>query len=64
MLNLYEFNLKLPQDTDLEEIYNALIYDKKVRNSKIKFVIPKEKASVEIFDNIDENIIKNVLKEL
>jgi 3-dehydroquinate synthase len=64
LLNLYEFDLKLPNNINSDEIYNALIYDKKVRNSKVKFVTPTEKARVEIFDNIVENIIKDVLTEL
>ena len=64
LLNLYEFDLKLPKNVNLDDIYNALIYDKKVRNSKVKFVTSTEKAKVEIFDNIDENIIKQVLREL
>lgn len=64
LLNSYEFNLKLPNDINSDEIYNALIYDKKVRNSKVKFVTPVEKATVMIFDNIDETVIKEVLREL
>ena len=64
LLNLYEFDLKLPNNINLDDLFHALIYDKKVRNSKVKLVPPVEKAAVEIFDNIDEKVIKEVLREI
>ena len=37
--------------------------DKKVRDNKIRYVIPISKSIVRIIDNIDNDFIKNILKK-
>ena len=48
---------------DIEDFYEHFFLDKKSQNSKIKFILPKEIGSVVIRDDIDENIVKEVLKK-
>ena len=48
---------------DIDEFYNHFFLDKKTMNNKIKFIIPEKIGKYKIVKNIDEKIIKNVLKE-
>ena len=48
---------------DIEDFYEHFFLDKKSQNSKIKFVLPKEIGGVVIRDDIDENIVKEILKK-
>ncbi len=64
LLNAYGLNFKLPKEIQITGITNALLYDKKVQNGKVKFVLPVGYGSVEILDNIDSEIVSEVIKEL
>ena len=59
LLNQYKI---IPKPTiDAKKIVKATAYDKKVVDSKIRFVLPTAKAEVAIFDDIkDSEIIKAV----
>ena len=48
---------------DIDEFYNHFFLDKKTMNNEIKFIIPEKIGKYKIVKNIDEKIIKNVLKE-
>jgi len=48
---------------DIDEFYNHFFLDKKTLNNEIKFIIPERIGKYKIVKNIDENIIKEVLKE-
>jgi len=48
---------------DIDEFYNHFFLDKKTLNNKIKFIIPEKIGKYKIVKNIDEKIIKDVLKE-
>jgi len=52
------FNIK-----DIDEFYNHFFLDKKTLNNEIKFIIPESIGKYKIAKNIDEKIIKEVLKE-
>ncbi len=64
LLKSYKMEYKIPSDVTSEQVINALAYDKKVRNSSVRFVLPIGYAKVDIFDDIDKTVIENVLKEL
>ena len=55
---------KLSKDIKESDILNALIYDKKVHNGKVRFVLPVAYAEVGIFDDINQDVIESALKEL
>ena len=64
LLKSYDLDFKLPKDIPAEKILEALIYDKKVKNGQVRFVLPVDYATVEICSNIDETIVLAVIKEL
>ena len=59
--------LKLPTSVDglsANKIINGLKVDKKIREGKIKFVLPKKVGKVEIRDDVPIPIVRRVLKVL
>lgn len=63
--NLLE-NYSLPTHykiPDIESFYEHFFLDKKSQNSRLKFVLPKGIGGVVIRDDIDESLIKKVLKK-
>jgi len=48
---------------NIDEFYNHFFLDKKTLNNEIKFIIPEKIGKYKIVKNIDEKIIKDVLKE-
>ncbi len=64
LLNSFELNFKIPKEINSTNIANALIYDKKVQNGKVKFVLPVGYGMVEIFDNVEQEVVLEAIKEL
>ncbi len=61
LLKLYKI-LKLPQKIDIkniEDIMEAIKFDKKITDNKIKFIVLKKINEAAILDNIDETFIKD-----
>jgi len=59
--------LKLPISVDglsAKKITNSLKVDKKIREGKIKFVLPKRIGKVEIRDDVPIQTVKRVLKDI
>ena len=59
--------LKLPTSVDglsARKIINCLKVDKKIREGKIRFVLPKRIGKVEIRDDVPINVVSRVLKSL
>jgi len=48
---------------DIDEFYNHFFLDKKTMDNKIKFIIPKKIGEYEIVKDLDEKIVKKVLKK-
>ena len=48
---------------NINEFYDHFFLDKKTLNNEIKFIIPEKIGKYKIIKNIDEKIIKKVLKE-
>ena len=64
LLDVYGFNYKIPECIKAENLLEALAYDKKVQNGKVRFVLPVEYGVVEIFNDISPELLLEVLKEL
>jgi len=54
----------LGRKIDMEELLNALYVDKKVREGKLHFVLPKQIGSVFVTEEVPSYLIREVLKEL
>lgn len=52
------------KDLDVEKVYNQMFFDKKVKNNKLLFVLPKDIGEVIQCSIEDEALIKKVLSEL
>jgi 3-dehydroquinate synthase len=58
--------LRLPTTVDLQsdKVISSLKVDKKIRDGKIKFVLPKKIGKVEIVDDVPIPVIRKVLKQI
>lgn len=61
---LAKYNLPSKYNGDLEEIYLMLFKDKKNISQKIKWVLPEGIGNAVYDVEVDENIIKNAIKEV
>ena len=52
--------LKLP----LDEVMKAMLFDKKVKSGKIRFILPDRIGHVVIRDDIPENLVRDALESL
>lgn len=60
LIDKYEISPVLPS-FDKEKFYNEMFLDKKAQNGKIRFVLPDEKHSVNIFEDIDfKQIVESI----
>lgn len=65
LLSEFDLDYKLEIDANVEEFIDSMQHDKKVENSKIRFVLPISFQNVNIFENVDKNILKKLVdKEL
>jgi 3-dehydroquinate synthase len=59
--------VKLPTEVDglqSDKIISSLKVDKKIRESKIKFVLPKKIGKVEVCDDVPISVVRKALKEI
>ena len=64
ILDRYNFVQKISENVQAENIFQAISYDKKIKNGKLRFVLPVDYAQVKLFENIESELIFNVIKEL
>ncbi|MFW6134998.1 MAG: 3-dehydroquinate synthase [Elusimicrobiota bacterium] len=50
--------------TDIEKVVKAMYLDKKVRNKKMEFVLPVSPGEIELGVPVDEEMVKDVIKEI
>ncbi|WP_066381770.1 MULTISPECIES: 3-dehydroquinate synthase [unclassified Anabaena] len=55
---------KLPEGLDIEGIIDALQLDKKVKNGKVRFILPTQMGVVTITDEVPADIIRQVLQNM
>jgi 3-dehydroquinate synthase len=55
---------KLPKGIDIEAIVDSLQTDKKVKDGKVRFILPTAIAKVEITDKVPTEVIREVLGEM
>lgn len=58
-----ELPISLP-GLDVEKVYNQIFYDKKVKDNKLKFVLPRKIGEVFQYNVEDSELIKKVLFDL
>lgn len=63
LIDLYGFDFVPDKVLTVNNICDAMKLDKKVQSSKVRFVLPTGYKTVEIFDDIDENFIKEVVQQ-
>lgn len=62
LINLARINMPVHRAFTFDEIYEAMKYDKKVKNGKINFVLPVKQGTVKVFDNVDKTVLKKVME--
>ena len=63
ILKIFNLPTKLPKNINLEKIYKTMLLDKKVKNNKIFYVLPKNIGNAYITDKITKKIVIKALKE-
>lgn len=62
LINLFEFNLPEHPYYTPEKLTEAMKFDKKVQNGKVRFVLPTGRGEVKIFDDVDREVLKKILE--
>ena len=62
LLQSFGLPVELPSDIDISALMSIIKVDKKVRNNKIKLILPEEIGKVRIVNEVDENTIINLMK--
>jgi 3-dehydroquinate synthase len=55
---------QLPAGIDIETILEALQTDKKVKDGKVRFILPTQIGAVEISDRVSADVIRQVLQKI
>lgn len=64
IIDSYEMDYKIPDFIKPGELYEAMLGDKKVLSGKIRFVLASGEAEVDIFNDVDKEIILEAVKQL
>lgn len=64
ILKLYHLPVSFQYDEGIKEVYDALFYDKKILNNKLRWVLLERIGKAFIEENVDEEIILKVLEGL
>lgn len=64
LLENYGLNYKISKNITIPDLLDAMLLDKKVLSSKVRFVLPVGKAKVDIFSDIKKEIIISALERL
>ncbi|EKE02577.1 MAG: 3-dehydroquinate synthase [uncultured bacterium] len=64
LIDLYGLDYKIPQSFKPDELMEAMLVDKKVQSKKIRFVLPTNIANVEIFSDINKDLINLAINRL
>lgn len=62
ILKIFKLPIKLPKNINLEKIYKTMLLDKKVKNNKIVFILPKNIGSAYITSEIRKSMVMKALK--
>lgn len=56
--------IQLPKELDIEAIVDSLQTDKKVKDGKVRFILPTQMGAVTITDQVPADVIRQVLKQM
>jgi len=62
LVEQYKLPNKIPDNINSSDIINAMEIDKKVKEGKIRFILPESIGKVRIQDSVDRELIKEVLQ--
>ena len=62
ILKIFKLTIKLPKNINLEKIYKTMLLDKKVKNNKIVFILPKNMGSAYINSAMRKSMVMKALK--
>lgn len=65
LIKQYDLPSMIPNTLDIETLIDLMKLDKKVVNNRVRFILPvKEIGKVDIYDNIYDDMLANVLGEM
>lgn len=64
LLDSFNLNYKIPQEVELDLILDAMKLDKKVQDSKIRFIMPLREKEVFITDKLSAQTIQRAIQRL
>ena len=62
LINNFDFSLPEHEYFEPQKLIDAMKFDKKVKAGKVRFVLPTGIGEVQIFDNVDREILSEILK--
>ncbi len=62
LINNFDFSLPEHEYFEPQKLIDAMKFDKKVEAGKVRFVLPTGIGEVQIFDNVDREILSEILK--
>ena len=62
ILKIFKLPIKLPKNINLEKLYKTMLLDKKVKNNKIVFILPKNIGSAYTTNEIRKSMVMKALK--
>ena len=62
LINNFDFSLPEHEYFEPQKLIDAMKFDKKVEAGKVRFVLPAGIGEVQIFDNVDREILSEILK--
>jgi len=62
LIKSYKLPTDLPQEINTSDIVEAIEVDKKVRNGKLRFILPESIGRVRIEEDVDRGMIKEILR--
>jgi 3-dehydroquinate synthase len=62
LIELYKLPTTIPDNINTSDIFNAMEIDKKVKDGKIRFILPESIGKVRMLESVDRELIKEVLQ--
>ncbi len=63
LIEQYGLEISVNKSITLQQVYEAMKLDKKVDSNNIRFILPTGYQKVDIFDDVDEELIKKVVSQ-
>ena len=61
MINVFDFMIPEHENYPPEKVLEAMKFDKKAQNGKVKFVLPNDIGKVGIYDDVNREMLLQII---